>query len=83
MSPAPGRAPAATTPGCGSPLWYEWHGTPYLGAAHGLAGILHVLLHLPSLAAGQSGDIRGALRFVLSLESDAHGAPGKAGCFER
>lgn len=30
---------------CGScPLMYEWHGKKYWGAAHGLAGIMHVLM---------------------------------------
>ena len=29
-----------------SPLMYEWHGTQYLGAAHGVAGILTVLLQV-------------------------------------
>ncbi|CAI5937720.1 unnamed protein product [Closterium sp. NIES-65] len=28
------------------PLMYEWYGTRYLGAAHGVAGIVHVLLLL-------------------------------------
>ncbi|XP_065342198.1 lanC-like protein 2 [Cloeon dipterum] len=28
----------------GPPLMYEWHGKKYLGAAHGIAGILYVLL---------------------------------------
>ncbi|RLN21962.1 hypothetical protein C2845_PM07G35590 [Panicum miliaceum] len=28
-----------------SPLMYEWHGKKYWGAAHGLAGIMHVLMH--------------------------------------
>jgi Lanthionine synthetase C-like protein len=27
-----------------SPLMYKWHGSTYLGAAHGLSGILYVLL---------------------------------------
>lgn len=31
------------------PLFYAWHGTPYLGAAHGLMGILYALLHSPKL----------------------------------
>lgn len=26
-------------------LMWEWHGKVYLGAAHGIAGILHILLH--------------------------------------
>lgn len=27
-----------------SPLMYQWHDSYYLGAAHGLAGILYLLL---------------------------------------
>lgn len=30
------------------PLYYEWHGKAYLGAAHGLVGILYILSQLPS-----------------------------------
>lgn len=29
------------------PLMYQYHGTEYLGAAHGLCGILHMLLESP------------------------------------
>ncbi len=32
-----------------SPLMFTWHGKRYLGAAHGLAGILTVLLQVPCL----------------------------------
>ena len=28
------------------PMFWEWHQTGYLGAAHGVVGILHTLLHL-------------------------------------
>ncbi|KAK6921347.1 LOW QUALITY PROTEIN: Lanthionine synthetase C-like [Dillenia turbinata] len=28
-------------------LMYEWYGEKYWGAAHGLAGIMHVLMHMP------------------------------------
>lgn len=38
-----------------SPLMYEWHGTQYLGAAHGLAGILTVLLQVEWNAAACVG----------------------------
>ncbi|KAF4532219.1 hypothetical protein B566_EDAN004305 [Ephemera danica] len=31
-------------PGDWPPLMYEWHGKKYLGAAHGLVGILHTLI---------------------------------------
>lgn len=30
------------------PLMYEWHDSLYLGAAHGVAGIMYMLLHLAS-----------------------------------
>lgn len=30
------------------PLMYEWYGDLYLGAAHGVAGIMYILLHLAS-----------------------------------
>lgn len=30
----------------GPPLMYEWHGKKYLGAAHGIAGILFVLIQV-------------------------------------
>ena len=33
-----------------SPLMYTWHGTHYLGAAHGLAGIATVLLQVTCAA---------------------------------
>lgn len=29
-----------------SPLMYVWHGTEYIGGAHGLAGILYMLLQV-------------------------------------
>lgn len=31
---------------CQQPLMYEWHDKPYLGAAHGLAGIYFMLLQV-------------------------------------
>lgn len=30
------------------PLMYEWHESLYLGAAHGVAGVMHMLLYLSS-----------------------------------
>lgn len=32
---------------CSFPLMYQYHSTEYLGAAHGLSGILHMLLESP------------------------------------
>jgi len=37
------------------PLMWEWHGSNYLGAAHGLAGILTVLLHLRKVVEALGG----------------------------
>ncbi|XAR73432.1 hypothetical protein NMG60_11007397 [Bertholletia excelsa] len=60
---AGGRAGAADS--TRSPLMYRWHGTRYWGAAHGLAGILHVLLHF-DLTKEDAEDVKGTLRYMMS-----------------
>ncbi|PHU00014.1 hypothetical protein BC332_29801 [Capsicum chinense] len=60
---AGGRAGASDNPTC--PLMYRWHGTRYWGAAHGLAGILHVLLHFP-LSQEDIEDVKETLRYMMS-----------------
>eukprot|EP00261_Vitis_vinifera_P003646 XP_002268951.3 PREDICTED: lanC-like protein GCL1 [Vitis vinifera] len=60
---AGGRAGASDNTTC--PLMYRWHGTRYWGAAHGLAGILQVLLHFP-LSEEDSEDVKGTLRYMRS-----------------
>lgn len=59
---AGGRAGAADNTVC--PLMYRWHGTRYWGSAHGLAGILHVLLHFP-LSEEDSEDVKATLRYMM------------------
>lgn len=59
---AGGRAGASDT---ACPLMYRWHGTRYWGAANGLAGILHVLLHFP-LSEEDAEDVKGTLRYMMS-----------------
>lgn len=59
---AGGRAGSSDNPDC--PLMYRWHGTRYLGAAHGLAGILHVLLHF-SHSNEDLSCIRGAIKYLI------------------
>lgn len=60
---AGGRAGASDIATC--PLMYRWHGTRYLGAANGLAGILQVLLHFP-LCEEYLEDVKGTLRYIMS-----------------
>ncbi|XP_004250112.1 lanC-like protein GCL1 [Solanum lycopersicum] len=60
---AGGRAGASDNSAC--PLMYRWHGTRYWGAAHGLAGILHVLLHFP-LSQEDIEDVKETLRYMMS-----------------
>lgn len=60
---AGGRAGASDIVNC--PLMYRWHGTRYLGAANGLAGILFVLLHFP-LSEESAEDVKGTLRYMMS-----------------
>ncbi|GMI67686.1 GCR2-like 1 [Hibiscus trionum] len=60
---AAGRTGASDLPAC--PLMYRWHGTRYWGAANGLAGILHVLLHFP-LSEDDAADVKGTLRYMMS-----------------
>lgn len=60
---AGGRAGASVNIAC--PLMYRWHGTRYWGAAHGLSGILHVLLHLP-LTGEDLKDVKATLRYMMS-----------------
>ncbi|CAN1836124.1 LanC-like protein GCL1 [Linum perenne] len=60
---AGGRAGSSDNPAC--PLMYRWHGTSYWGAASGLAGILHVLLHFP-LGEQDAEDVKATLRYMMS-----------------
>lgn len=56
------------------PLFYTWHGSPYLGAAHGLAGICHALLHFP-LDAEARADVLGSLRYLLAVRYPSGNMP--------
>ncbi|XP_073155156.1 lanC-like protein GCL2 [Henckelia pumila] len=47
-----------------SPLMFEWHGSRYWGAAHGLAGILHVLMHF-KLSSDEREDVRATLKYMI------------------
>lgn len=59
---AGGRAGSSDNPDC--PLMYRWHGTRYLGAAHGLAGILQVLLHFQH-SVDDLACLQGAIKYMI------------------
>ena len=46
------------------PLMFEWYGEKYWGAAHGLAGIMHVLMHM-ELKIDEIEDVKGTLRYMI------------------
>ncbi|OMP07868.1 Lanthionine synthetase C-like protein [Corchorus olitorius] len=51
--------------GGGSPLMFEWYGEKYWGAAHGLAGIMHVLMDM-ELKPDEIEDVKGTLRYMIT-----------------
>jgi hypothetical protein len=80
-----GKRQAAATlppsdPEYNTPLWWEWHGSPYLGAAHGSMGILYILLRIPEPlldAIPHSRElIRGSIEYIMTLECDEMGTRG-------
>lgn len=46
------------------PLMYEWHGKRYWGAAHGLAGIMYVLMHM-ELEQDEIQDVEGTVSYMI------------------
>ncbi|GFP78788.1 lanc-like protein gcl2 [Phtheirospermum japonicum] len=48
----------------GSPLMFEFHGERYWGAAHGLAGIMRVLMEF-ELAPDELEDVKGTLKYMI------------------
>lgn len=46
------------------PLMYEWHGKKYWGAAHGLAGIMSVLMDM-DLKPDELEDVKGTLSYMI------------------
>lgn len=46
------------------PLMFKWYGTRYWGAAHGLAGILYVLMHF-ELSPDVVEDVKNTLKYMI------------------
>eukprot|EP00929_Paragymnodinium_shiwhaense_P060751 TRINITY_DN30325_c0_g1_i1.p1 TRINITY_DN30325_c0_g1~~TRINITY_DN30325_c0_g1_i1.p1 ORF type:complete len:437 (-),score=54.68 TRINITY_DN30325_c0_g1_i1:87-1397(-) len=65
----------------GLPLMWTWHGKQYLGGAHGVAGILYIILQFPEVVADPTwrSNIMGTLDALASLQTDNGNWPGKVG----
>ncbi|XP_043527978.1 lanC-like protein 2 isoform X1 [Frieseomelitta varia] len=64
-----------------SPLMYVWHDTEYIGGAHGLAGILYMLLqaHQYLTQTQLEKDIKPALDFLQSIRYPSGNFPSSIG----
>lgn len=60
------------------PLMYEWHGKRYWGAAHGLAGIMHVLMDM-ELNVDQLEDVKGTLCYMIKNRFRSENYPSSEG----
>ncbi|KAK6946742.1 Lanthionine synthetase C-like [Dillenia turbinata] len=60
------------------PLMYEWHGKKYWGAAHGLAGIMHVLMDM-ELKPDEKDDIKNTLRYMIRNRFPSGNYPSSEG----
>lgn len=60
------------------PLMYEWHGKRYWGAAHGLAGIMHVLLDM-ELNPDEMEDVKGTITHMIRNRFPSGNYPSSEG----
>uniref|UniRef100_A0A0V0I1N9 Putative lanC-like protein GCL2-like n=1 Tax=Solanum chacoense TaxID=4108 RepID=A0A0V0I1N9_SOLCH len=60
------------------PLMYEWHGKRYWGAAHGLAGIMHVLMEM-ELKADEVEDVKATLHYMIRNRFPSGNYPSSEG----
>ncbi|XP_076939675.1 lanC-like protein GCR2 [Bidens hawaiensis] len=60
------------------PLMYEWHGKRYWGAAHGLAGIMHVLLDMV-LTEDELEDVKSTLFYMIKNRFPSGNYPSSEG----
>ncbi|CAI0376045.1 unnamed protein product [Linum tenue] len=62
----------------GCPLMYEWHGKKYWGAAHGVAGIMHVLMDM-QLKQDEIEDVKSTLRYMIMNRFPSGNYPSSQG----
>lgn len=59
-----------------SPIMYTWHDKHYIGAAHGLAGIVYMLLNLQLDTHPEQIDlVQGTIKYLLSLQTESGNFP--------
>uniref|UniRef100_A0A6G1SP24 LanC-like protein 2 n=1 Tax=Aceria tosichella TaxID=561515 RepID=A0A6G1SP24_9ACAR len=64
----------------GRPLFYSWHGKEYVGAAHGYAGILYMLLEAHKYLNGdQLKLIKEAINFIQGIRYPSNNYPSSIG----
>ncbi|PVD30461.1 hypothetical protein C0Q70_09727 [Pomacea canaliculata] len=75
-----GQSMAAQQRGC-PPLMYEWHEKKYLGAAHGLAGILYTLLLVkyPEVRPQIENTVKACVDYMLTLQYPSGNFPSSVG----
>jgi len=62
------------------PLMWRWHSSRYLGGAHGVAGILHMLVLTPSsIIQSHWPDIVEMIEWLLAIQEPLGNWPSKAG----
>lgn len=64
-----------------SPLMYQWHDSYYLGAAHGVAGIMYLLLHLKHLLTEQELQtlVKPTVDYLVTLKFPSGNYPSSLG----
>ncbi|WCJ32158.1 LanC-like protein GCR2 [Euphorbia peplus] len=60
------------------PLMYEWHGKKYWGAAHGLAGIMYVLMDM-ELKQDEIEDVKRTLHYMINNRFPSGNYPSSEG----
>ncbi|KAL9251564.1 LanC-like protein [Drosera capensis] len=59
-------------------LMYEWHGKKYWGAAHGLVGIMHVLMDM-DLKPDEQEDVKNTLKYMIQNRFPSRNYPSSEG----
>ncbi|XP_014674670.1 PREDICTED: lanC-like protein 1 [Priapulus caudatus] len=62
-----------------SPLMYQWHDKQYLGAAHGISGILYVLMQADDTSQDMDSLVKPTLEYLHTLHFPSGNFPSSLG----